>query len=906
MRNKKILSIILVLFLGILLAACGSQQPQPAEAPAAEEEAAAEEPAAEAPAAEEEAAAEEPATEEEAVAEEPAAEEAPAEEGMEPVTIRWWHISTQEQQAAAWQSLADQYMAEHPNVNIEITVLENEAFKQRLTTVMQSGDPPDLFQSWGGGVLWQFAEAGLLRDISSELEGEWRDSIAAQSALELFGRNGEYYGVPYEWGAVGLFQNVDLFEEAGLDGSCPATFDDLLANVQTLKDAGITPISLGEGDKWPGHFWWVYLAIREGGQDAFLDAYTREGSFTDEPFIQAGEKLNELIALEPFPEGFLGLTYNDEAAIFGNGQAAMELMGHWGPGQAAADSESGEGVANLVWCPFPMVEGGAGNPGDVLGGGDGIAVGVNAPDAAVDFLRLLTSEEGQRTTAAAGMTPVTVKGLDAETVDSEWLQQVIDARNNAPYFQLYYDQFLPPAVGGTVNDAVEQIFAGAATPEEAAAQIEDSASFELEGTSREAAAAEVESDVVQDEEAAGAEDMEPATIRWWHISTQEDQAAVWQKLADDYMAEHPNVTIEITVLENEAFKQRLTTVMQSGDPPDLFQSWGGGVLWQFADAGLVRDISPELEGEWGDSFAAQSALELYGQDGAYYGVPWSWGAVGIFQNVDLFEQAGLDGSCPATYDDLLANVQTLKDAGITPISLGEGDKWPGHFWWVYLAIREGGQQAFLDAYSRQGSFTDEPFVKAGEKLAELAALEPFPEGYLGLTYTDESAIFGNGEAAMELMGQWGPAVAGGNSEDGEAPANLVWCPFPVVEGGAGDPSDVLGGGDGFAVGANAPDATVDFLQFLTSQDSQRQTAAVGMSPVTVKGLDEDTIDSEWQQEIVNARNNAAYFQLYYDQFLPPAVGGAVNDAVEQIFAGVVTPEEAAAQIEDTASFELQP
>ena len=44
-------------------------------------------------------------------------------------------------------------------------------------------------------------------------------------------------------------------------------------------------------------------------------------------------------------------------------------------------------------------------------------------------------------------------------------------------------------------------------------------------------------------------------------------------MADGYMAANPNVTIEITVLENEAFKTKLTTVMQSGDSPDIFQSW---------------------------------------------------------------------------------------------------------------------------------------------------------------------------------------------------------------------------------------------------------------------------------------------------------------------------------------------
>ncbi|HEX2621621.1 MAG TPA: extracellular solute-binding protein, partial [Phototrophicaceae bacterium] len=191
------------------------------------------------------------------------------------------------------------------------------------------------------------------------------------------------------------------------------------------------------------------------------------------------------------------------------------------------------------------------------------------------------------------------------------------------------------------------------------------------------------------------------TVHWWHISTEEGPQAYWQKTADDYMAAHPDVTIEITVLENEAFKSRLVTVMQAGDPPDIFQSWGGGVLWAYADAGLVRDISPELEGEWKDSFAAQAALDLYSKDGAYYGVPWNWGAVGLFYNKALFTQAGLDPeNPPKTWTEFIDAVKALQAAGITPISLGEREKWPGHFWWVYLAIREGGQDAFLKAYDR--------------------------------------------------------------------------------------------------------------------------------------------------------------------------------------------------------------
>jgi len=51
----------------------------------------------------------------------PAEPAAPAEK----VTVTWWHISTAEEHKAVWQKLADEYMAAHPNVNIEITVLEN-------------------------------------------------------------------------------------------------------------------------------------------------------------------------------------------------------------------------------------------------------------------------------------------------------------------------------------------------------------------------------------------------------------------------------------------------------------------------------------------------------------------------------------------------------------------------------------------------------------------------------------------------------------------------------------------------------------------------------------------------------------------------------------------------------------
>ena len=86
-------------------------------------------------------------------------------------------------------------------------------------------------------------------------------------------------------------------------------------------------------------------------------------------------------------------------------------------------------------------------------------------------------------------------------------------------------------------------------------------------------------------------------IVWWHISTQQNQRENWANLANAFIKQHPDVSIEITVLENEAFKAKLSTAMQSGNPPDIFQSWGGGVLQQFATTGLVQDLTPASRGD---------------------------------------------------------------------------------------------------------------------------------------------------------------------------------------------------------------------------------------------------------------------------------------------------------------------
>lgn len=437
--TRKIFSLISVLLVAALfLTACGA--------------AAAAEPVAEAPAAEE--------------------AEAPAEAPAEKVTVTWWHISTKDPALSDWQKMADDYMAAHPNVNIEITVLENEAFKTKLTTVMQSGEVPDIFQSWGGGTLKEQIDAGLLKDITADLDadgGAWRDTFAP-GALAVFSADGKNYGVPWDMGMVGWWYNKDLFAQAGITKT-PTTWTEFLEDVQLLKDAGITPISLGEGDTWTGMHIWSYLATRIGGEAAFTAAADRSGSFADPAFVQAGVELKKLIDMKPFQDGFLGANHDEMQATFGNGKAAMELSGQWAPSVQRANAADGVGVANLGMFNFPAVEGGAGDVTDVIGGGNGFAIGKDAEPEAVDFVKYLTSKENQTIIAASGTGIPVVKGAEAGLTDPNLLlvQQSFAAAN---YFQLYYDQLLPSAMGGIINDSVQKLFAGTATPEEVAAEIE--------------------------------------------------------------------------------------------------------------------------------------------------------------------------------------------------------------------------------------------------------------------------------------------------------------------------------------------------------------------------------------------------------------------------------------------------
>jgi raffinose/stachyose/melibiose transport system substrate-binding protein len=222
--------------------------------------------------------------------------------------------------------------------------------------------------------------------------------------------------------------------------------------------------------------------------------------------------------------------------------------------------------------------------------------------------------------------------------------------------------------------------------------------------------------------------------------------------------------------------------------------------------------------------------------------------------------------------------------------------------WSYLATRICGEKGFMAAASRTGSFTDACFVEAGKHLKDLIDLQPFQSGFLGASHDDMQGTFGNGKAAMELSGQWAPGSEAGQAADKKGVANLGMFTFPAVESGAGDITDAMGGGNGFAIGKNAPPEAVDFVKYLTSAENQARVAASGGGIPVVKGGEKGLIapDSKANPAMVDVQKAfaaAKYFQLYYDQYMPSAMGSIINDAVAKLYAGTSTAEQVAQEIE---------
>ena len=387
-------------------------------------------------------------------------------------TVKWLHIETNPAQVKIWEEVARAYEAAHPGVKIEMQFLENEAYKAKLPTILQSKDRPHIIYSWAGGVLKTQVEAGVLEDITESVKG-YSDAIAP-AALAAFTQNGRVYGLPIALSQVGFIYNKELMAKGNVDPEKIKTWDDLLAAVKALKAAGVTPIVVGGADKWPLHFYWTHLAVRIGGKAAFDAALRGEnGGFEGETFQKAGDLFKQLVDLQPFQNGFLGFKNPQAVGYFGDGKGAMTLAISIVYRQQAVQAADKVGLApdKIGWFDFPVVPSGKGAPTDTLGGITGWLVTKGAPPEATDFLKFFISRDVQERLAAGNFLIPVVKGGEAG-LNNAFMKKIADNLSKSQYHQNFYDQSLGPSVGRVVNDVTAEIAGGSMTPAQAAASVQ--------------------------------------------------------------------------------------------------------------------------------------------------------------------------------------------------------------------------------------------------------------------------------------------------------------------------------------------------------------------------------------------------------------------------------------------------
>lgn len=369
------------------------------------------------------------------------------------------------------EGAAKSYMAAHPDVNIILMPMENEALKAKLPTMLQSNDPPHIFTSWGGGVMLDHYNAGYLADLSAEKES--LGQIVVPAAVTAFQVDGQQVGVATDLSLVSIWVNKPLLEKGGVSLDELKTWDGFKGAVAKLKAAGITPLLTSGGDKWPLQFYLGYLLLREGGPNA-IDKLKAEG-FMGPEFLKAAQDLIDLGKLEPFQDGWLGKSWPDSSGQFGDQLGAMYLMGGWIVGQQKQDAKDGVGVLpeNLTAVGFPAGFSGAGDGTETLGGISGFEIGKNAPPEAVDFLKYWASRDQQKPLAEQGLIIPSAIGSVDDLAAAPLLQDNARTIAASSKHQNFIDQDLGADLGRVFNDVATALAAGEMTPEEAAQTLQE-------------------------------------------------------------------------------------------------------------------------------------------------------------------------------------------------------------------------------------------------------------------------------------------------------------------------------------------------------------------------------------------------------------------------------------------------
>lgn len=301
-----------------------------------------------------------------------------------------------------------------------------------------------------------------------------------------------------------------------------------------------------------------------------------------------------------------------------------------------------------------------------------------------------------------------------------------------------------------------------------------------------------------------------------------------EELIADFQKANPDVKVKWNNFDHEGYKSAIRNFL-TADAPDVVAWYAGNRMEPFVKAGLFEDVT-DLWTANGLDDQLKSASSSMTIDGKKWGVPYTYYQWGIYYRKDIFQSQSI--TPPKTWDELLAASKKLKDAGITPFTIGTKALWPTAGWFDYLDLRVNGYDFHMQLTSGKVPYTD-PRVKAVfEKWAELVKPDYFIENHAAIDWQDAIPQLVQGKAAMYLMGNFAVATMknGGLKED-----QIGFLPFPEIT--AGLPVAEEAPTDTFHIpkGAKNKDDAKKFLAYVASPEAQaKMNATLGQLPVNNK------------------------------------------------------------------------
>ncbi|KQO07432.1 sugar ABC transporter substrate-binding protein [Agreia sp. Leaf244] len=324
------------------------------------------------------------------------------------------------------------------------------------------------------------------------------------------------------------------------------------------------------------------------------------------------------------------------------------------------------------------------------------------------------------------------------------------------------------------------------------------------------------------------DDHGPITI--WY-SNNEQEVAWGKQMVEAWNAEHPDEKVTgQEIPAGRSSEEVIGAAITAGNAPCLIYNTAPSAVGQFEKAGGLVDISSLPDGaEYIEDRSGDLSTQYQNADGDYFQLPWKSNPVVIFYNKDIFEKAGLDPDDPqlSTYADFLAASKTVVEKGgadyaIWPAPTSEFFQMQFDFYPLYAA-QTGGKLVVEDD---KATFDDEAGDGVGEFWSTLYA-----DGLAGQEkYTGDA--FGDGKAAMAIVGPWAVSVYDG--------VNWGSVPVPTQDGIPADETYTFSDAKniGFYTACVNQGTAWDVAKFSTSLDQDKKLLeTTGQMPLRANLLD---------------------------------------------------------------------